>query len=105
MGLDGGAWTHTCPMLLAMMVAEQVGVGMMKEYFKIEASKSVPQYGFRKGLKLSGDEGYQAAKNNLEVTLLRRECIDMLLWKNLCEISESKYFGTSCSLKENEVGR
>ena len=46
-----------------MMVVEQVGVYMMKEYFEIEASKSTPQYRFRKGLKLFGDEGYQAAKN------------------------------------------
>ena len=63
-GLDGphwraeGSWSHTCFMLSAIVVAEQVGVQMMKEYFKIEASKSTPQYGFRKGLKLFGDEGY-----------------------------------------------
>ena len=25
-GLDGGYWTHTSPMLLAMMLAEQVGL-------------------------------------------------------------------------------
>ena len=30
-----------------MMVAEQEGVRMMKEYFENEASKSTPQYGFR----------------------------------------------------------
>ena len=47
-------------MVLAMMVAEQVSVRMMKEYSKIEASKATPQYGFRKGLKLFGDKGYQA---------------------------------------------
>ena len=52
---------------------------MMKEYFKIEASKSTPQYGFRKGLKLFGDKGYQAAKDKLEANLLGRDCIDMLL--------------------------
>ena len=51
---------------------------MMKEYFEIEASKSTRQNGFRKGLKLFGDEGYQTAKNKLEANLLGRDCIDML---------------------------
>ena len=67
----------------SMVIAEQVGVRMMKEYFKIKASKASPQYGFRKGLKLFGDKSYQAAKNKLKVNLLRRGCIDMLSWKNL----------------------
>ena len=47
----------------------------MKE---LEASKSTPQYGFRKGQKLFGDKGYQAAKDELETNLLGRGCIDML---------------------------
>ena len=51
---------------------------MTKEYFEIEASKSTPQYGFRKGLKLFCDEGYQATKKKLKVNLLGRGCIDML---------------------------
>ena len=57
-------------MVSAMMVAEQAEVRMMKEYFEIEASKVTPQYGFRKGLTLFGDERYQAAKNELKVNLL-----------------------------------
>ena len=66
-----------------MVVVEQTGVRMMKECFKIEASKSTPHYGFRKGPKLFGDEGYRAAKNELEVNLLGRICIDMLSWKDI----------------------
>ena len=61
-----------------MVVAEQAGVQMMKEYFEIEASKSIPQYGFRKQLKLFSDKGYQAAKDKLEANRLGRGCIDML---------------------------
>ena len=57
-------------MVLAMMVAEQAGVRMMKEYFEIEASKATLLYGFRKGLKLFGDKCYQAANNKLKVNLL-----------------------------------
>ena len=60
--LNGSHWNqlnyHICSILGAMLVAEQAGVRMMKEYFEIEASKSSPQYGFRKGLKLFGDKGY-----------------------------------------------
>ena len=74
-------------MILAMVVSKQVGVCMIEEYFKIEALKSTPQYGFRKGLKLFGDEKYQAAKNKLEVNLLGRGCIDILSWKDItCDI-------------------
>ena len=86
-GLNGPYWqqmgSHICPTVSAMVVAEQAGIRMMKEYFEIEASKSTPQYGFRKGLKLFGDEGYQAAKDKLEANLLGRGCIDMLSWKDL----------------------
>ena len=82
--LDGSVWQSTgAQMVLAMMAAEQVGVRMMKEYFEIEASKETPQYGFRKGLTLFGDKGYQAAKNGLKVNLFRRGCINMLSWKDL----------------------
>ena len=37
---------------------------MMKEYFEIEASKSTPQYGFRKELKLFGHEDDNDNNNN-----------------------------------------
>ena len=53
------------------------------KHFKIEASKSTPQFGFRKRLKLFGDERYQAAKDKLKINLLERGCIDMLSWKDL----------------------
>ena len=66
-----------------MVIAEEVGVRMMKEYFEIEASKATPQHEFRKGLKLFGDKGYQVAKNELKVNLLGRGCINMPSWNNL----------------------
>ena len=72
-----------CLILGAMVVADQAGVRMTKEYFKIEASKSTPQYRFRKGLQLFSEEGYQAAKDKLETNLLGRGCIAMLSWKDL----------------------
>ena len=65
-GLDRKYWRqlglHICPTVSAMGVAEQAGIQMMKEYFEIEASKSTPQYGFRKGLEVFGGDGYQVTK-------------------------------------------
>ena len=90
-GLDGGYWTHTCPIFLAMMVAEQVGVSMMKECFEIRASKSTPQYGFRKGLKLFGNEGYQAAKKNSRSTYSEEDLLVCYLGRRLRGISENKH--------------
>ena len=57
-------------MISSMIVAEDVGVRMMKEYFEIEASKATPQYRFEKGLELFSDEGYQATKDELNVYYL-----------------------------------
>ena len=70
-------------MVSSMMVAEHVGVIMMKEYFEIEASKATPQYGFRKGLELVGDKSHQATRDALNANLLGRGCINMLSSKNL----------------------
>ena len=85
--LDGDYWRllapYICPKVSAMGVAEQAGIQMIKEYFEIEASKSTPQYRFRKGLKIFSDEGHQAATEELKTNLLGRGCIDMLSWKEL----------------------
>lgn len=61
-----------------MSVAEKAGIQMTKEYIEIEASKLTPQYGFSKGLKMFGDEGYQAAKEELKANHLGRGYIDIL---------------------------
>ena len=63
---------------------------MMKKYFEIEASKSTPQYGFRKGLKLFGDKGYQAAKDELESNLLEKVLLTYHHGRTLREIFENE---------------
>ena len=75
--------SHICPMLSEKLVAEQAGIRMMKKYFEIEAFKSTSQFVFKKGLKLFGDEGYQATKDELKTNLIGRGCIDMLSWEDL----------------------
>ena len=82
--LDGPSWEIVgAHMTSAMVVVEQAGVRMMKEYFEIEASKATQQYGFRNGLKLFCNEGYKAAKHGFKANLLVRGYIDMLTLKDL----------------------
>ena len=96
--LDEGSWGH---MVSSIIVAEDVGVRMMKEYNEIEASKGTPQYGFRKGLKLFGDKGYQTTKDELKVNLLGRGCIDMLSSNNLTWDIRKQVLGYLMFLKRN----
>ena len=104
--LDGSVWQSTgAYMVSAMIVAEQVGVRMMKEYFKIKASKATPQYGVRKGMLLFRDKGYQAAKNELKVNLFRRGCINMLSWKNPTLDIRKQALGYLMFLKRKRSGK
>ena len=89
-------------MISAMLVAIQAGVQTIKEYFKIKASKSTPQYGLRNRLKLFGNEGYQATKNKLEVNLLGRGCIDMLSWKDIMWDIRKQLLGYLMFLKRKQ---
>ena len=92
-------------MVSSMMVTEHVGVRMMKEYFEIEASKATPQYGFREGLKLFGDKGYQATKDELKVNLLRSGCINMLSSKNLNWDIRKQVLGYLVFLERKQSGK
>ena len=104
--INGKVWKVSYShMVLTMMVAEQVGVRMMKEYFKIEASKATPQYGLRKGLKLFSDKRYQAAKNELKVNLLGRGFINMLSWKDLTWDIRKQALGNLMFLKRKQRGK
>ena len=88
-----------------MVVAKQAGVRMTKEYFEIEAPKSTPQYGIRRGLGLFGDKGYQAAKDKLKTNLLGRGCIDMLSWKDLIWDIRKQALGYLMFLKRKRSGK
>ena len=92
-------------LISSMVIAEEVGARMMKEYFKIEASKATPQYGFRKGLKLFSNKDYQAAKNELMVNLLGRGCIDMLSWNDLPWDIRKQALGYLVFLKRKRSGK
>ena len=76
-----------------------------KRNSKIEASKLTPQYVFRKGLELFGDEGFYAAKNELEVNLLGRGYIDILSWKDITRDIRKQVMGYLKFLKRKRSGK
>ena len=51
---------------------------MMKDYFKIESSKTTHQHRFQKKLNLFGDGGYQAVDDLLEKMTLDSEWMGLL---------------------------
>ena len=61
-----------------MIVVLDVGVRMIKDYFKIESSKATPQYRYQKESNIFGDVGYQAANDDLKKKPLQRRWMDGL---------------------------
>ena len=55
------------------------------------ASKSTPQFGFKKGLQMFGNDGWEATKKELDKNFLRMEAVTMLK-KN--EWKQKEYFNT-----------
>ena len=82
---------HVCPMVLAIWVAEQAGIKMMKEYFKIEASKSTPQYRFRKGQNYSVMKVIRLPKKSSRQTYLEEDALTCYLGRTLHRILENKH--------------
>jgi hypothetical protein len=64
-GLDGKYWTGYC-------------LSVIKGYGNLEATLSTPQYGFRKGLIICGESGYDATVKELDENLIGRDVIQML---------------------------
>jgi len=78
-GLDGSYWKKK--MIGAMVSNDSTGKvdsDIMEEYFQLEASKSTPQYGFKKGLRLFEQEGKEATVKELKDNLIGRGCLEML---------------------------
>ena len=48
-----------------IFAVEDTASKMLTDYFEMEASKATPQYGFRKGLNVFKQEGYEAAVSEL----------------------------------------
>jgi hypothetical protein len=64
-GLDGKYWTGYC-------------LSVIKGYGNLEATLSTPQYGFKKGLTMFGESGYNATVKELDENLIGRDVIQML---------------------------
>jgi hypothetical protein len=64
-GLDGKYWTGYC-------------LSVIKGYGNLEATLSTPQYGFKKGLTMFGESGYDATVKELDENLIGRDVIQMI---------------------------
>ena len=77
----------------------------MEEYFSMNASKSTPQYGFRKGLELFGEEGHAAAVKELRDNLLGRGCLKMLKPNQVNSDIRKKALAYLMFLKQKRCGK
>jgi hypothetical protein len=68
--LDGPHWDNC--------VHTQYCMSVISGYGNLEATLSTPQYGFQKGLKVFGEDGYKATIKELDANLIGRNVIDIL---------------------------
>jgi hypothetical protein len=68
--LDGPHWDNC--------VHTQYCMSVISGYGNLEATLSTPQYGFQKGLKVFGEDGFKATIKELDANLIGRNVIDML---------------------------
>jgi hypothetical protein len=59
-------------------VHTQYCMSVISGYGNLEATLSTPQYGFQKGLKVFGEDGYKATIKELDANLIGRNIIEML---------------------------
>ena len=84
---------------------QQEGANMMQTYFEIKASLSTPQYGFRRGLQLFGNKGYQAALKELDKNLVGRGYIKVLSEANVTWEIKQIALGYLMFLKRKRNGK
>jgi hypothetical protein len=78
---------------------------MMQEYFELEALKSTPMYGYRKGLKIFRDLGYQSTVKELRDNLIGRGCIDVLTEKETTWDMRKEALSYLMFLKQKRCGK
>ena len=75
------------------------------EYGNLEATLSTPQYGFNKGMKVFGDEGYKAAIKELDENLIGRNVVRMLMKKEVTKEIFQKSLAYLMFLKRKRCGK
>ena len=69
--------------MVGYVIHECVIGSVIKEYGNVEATLSIPQYGFQKGMNVFKDFGYRATVKELDKNLIGRNVIDFLLSKSV----------------------
>ena len=67
-------------------------------------SKATPQFGFRKGMKLFGIEGWEATKKELSENLLGMDAVKMILHKDLDRKVQKEALSYLMFLKRKRTG-
>jgi len=68
------------------------------------ASKATPQFGFRKGMKLFGIEGWEATKKEINENLLGMDAVKMILYKDLDRKLQKEALSYLMFLKRKRTG-
>ena len=104
--LDGNHWKDQVVGAMINNDDDEIDkVKAMEEYFTMEASKSTPQYGFRKGLEIFGEDGKQAAMNELKNNLVGRGCLNMLHPHEVTPSIQKKALSYLMFLKRKRCGK
>mgnify|MGYP003333922282 FL=1 len=104
--LDGNHWKDQVVGAMVNNDDDEINkVKAMQEYFTMEASKSTPQYGFRKGLEIFGEDGKQAAMNELKNNLVGHGCLNMLHPHEVTPLIQKKALSYLMFLKRKRCGK
>ena len=101
--LVGGYWTNR--MVGAMMDAEKAAAKMIVECNQMTESLATPQYGFKKGLQIFGNEGYNTTVKKLKDNLIGRVCVKMLKKHEVSEEVKNKALGYLMFIKRKCCGK
>ena len=88
-----------------MLESEDKAAKMLSEYSGMSASLATPQYGFKKGLKLFGNAGYDAMVKELKENLVRRNCIKILNKNEVTSEIRKSALGYLLFLKQKRCGK
>ena len=78
---------------------------MIAECNQMTPSLATPQYGFKKGLEIFGNNGYEATVKELRDNLIGRGCVKMLKKHEVTKEVVSKALGYLMFIKRKRCGK
>ena len=78
---------------------------MLTDYSNLSASPNTPQYGFRKGMEIFEEDGYEVTVSKLKGNLVGRGCVNMLGKKEITGEIHKKALAYLMFLKRKRAGK